>query len=52
MAVTTPTGISTGASSVRASRSHSTRNRAEERRGRQHDAVIDADEQPLGRRCR
>ena len=42
-----PTGSSIGANTVRATRSHPIRNdRAEQRRGRQHQPVIRADEQP------
>ena len=47
MAVTTPTGISTGASSVRATRSQSTRNAAPKSADAgSSDAVIDAHQQP------
>ena len=47
IAVTMPTGSSSGASTVRATRSHSMRNAApNKRRGRQHDAVVGAHHQP------
>ncbi len=46
MAVTMPTGISTGARMVRATRSHATTKRsAKECRCRQNDSMIDADQQ-------
>ena len=46
-AVMMPTGSSSGANTVRASASHATRNaRAEERRRRQHEPMVGADDQP------